>query len=157
MRPGFRYAALQCNATFSKSISKGFEISGQTRGKVVDLQSSVRIDRSNQVARIGVVELVARALVQHVRVDAVGSQQRDTLLALRALALQPRQFGCQRDDLLIELLPRVQPVLTGIGIDAEIADYRGCHRIEGKPGQQGFESRARDHGSEDATARLMES
>src|SRR3954469_9070087 len=119
MRQEFRYAALQCSATFSKSISKVFEISGRCESR--DLRSSVRIDRSNQVARIGIIELVARALVEHVRVDPIGSQQRETLLALPALPLQPHQFGCQRDDLVIELLPRVQPVLAGIGIDAEIA------------------------------------
>src|ERR1700710_948333 len=70
---------------------------------------SARRDGPDKVARIGVVELEARALVQHVGVNPVRPQERNPLLALRALALQPRQFGGQRDDLLIEFLTRVQP------------------------------------------------
>src|SRR5260370_5517809 len=81
---------------------------------------SVRIGHSDQVAGIGGIELVARAFIQHVRVDTVGAQQRDALLALGTLPLQPRQFRRQRDDLLVELLPRVQPILAGVGVDAEI-------------------------------------
>ena len=142
----FRYAAVQCGATFSKSISRILKFDDQFGW----------ID-PNQIVRIGVVELIACALVEHVRVDPVGSQQRDTLLALGALPLQPRQFRRQRDDFLIELLPRIQPILAGIGVDAEIADDRRRHRIEGEPGQQGFESVAGDHGPEDATARLTKS
>ncbi len=46
----------------------------------------VRLDDPNQIVRIGIVELKARALVQHVRVDPVGAQQRDPLLAVGALA-----------------------------------------------------------------------
>src|SRR5260370_1284172 len=106
---------------------------------------------------IALTSELARALVEHIRVDPVGAQQRDALLALGTLPLQPRQFRCQRDDLLVELLPRIQPILAGIGIDAEIADHRRRHRVEGKPGEQGFESRARDHDRQHAMARLTQS
>ena len=65
----------------------------------------------NQIVRVGVIELVARALIEQVGVDPVGAQQRDPLFALGALLLQPLQFGGQRDDFLIELLPCIQPIL----------------------------------------------
>src|SRR5436305_11786260 len=91
-------------------------------GVRVSRRSSVcRLYGAHQIAGVGVVELIADTLVQHVGVDAVGSQQRDALLALRAFLLQPRQLGSQRDDFLIELLPGVQSVFAGIGVDAEIA------------------------------------
>src|SRR3977135_866988 len=112
----------------------------------------VRIDGPNQIARIGVIELEARTLVEHVRVDPVGPKQRNPLLALGALPFQPRPLRRQRDDFLIEFLPRIQPIFAGIGVDAEIADHQRRHRVEGKPGEQGFESGARDHGPEDAVA-----
>ena len=47
---------------------------------------SVRIDDPHQIARIGIVELKPRALIQHIRVDPVGPQQRDPLFAFGALA-----------------------------------------------------------------------
>jgi hypothetical protein len=51
--------------------------------------------------RIGVVELIARALVEHVGIDPVRPEQRDTLLAFGAFFFQARQFLSQRYDLLI--------------------------------------------------------
>ena len=39
------------------------------------IENSVRLVDPDQVARIGVVELEARALVQHVGIDPVGAQQ----------------------------------------------------------------------------------
>ena len=73
----FHHAALQCDAKFSKSIPACFEIS-----RILSLTTSVRIDVPNQVVRIGIVELIARAFVEHIRIDPVGSQQRDPLLTL---------------------------------------------------------------------------
>jgi hypothetical protein len=115
-----------CNAVkFSKSISRVFEITARPKKRRrfcrLRLTGSVRVGHADQIVRIDVIELIARTLVEQVGVDPVGSQQRDPLLALGPLLLQPRQFGGQRDDLLIELLPRIQPILAGIGIDAEIA------------------------------------
>jgi hypothetical protein len=43
------------------------------------------------------------------------------------------------------ILLRMQSVAAGIRVDTEIADDHCRHRIEGKPGEQGFESGARDH------------
>ena len=71
--------------------------------------------------------------------------------------LQSRQLGGQRDDFLVELLLGIEPIPAGIGIDAEIADHRGRHRVEGKPGEYGFQSVARNHGPEHGTVRLTES
>jgi hypothetical protein len=65
----------------------------------------------NQIVRSGIVELVARSLVMHVGVEPVGSQERDGMLAVGALALEPRQLIGERDDLLVELLARVKPYL----------------------------------------------
>src|SRR5262249_22324567 len=105
-----------------------------------------RLVHPHEVMRIHIVELEARALVEHVGVDPVGAEQRDALLALRALLLQPLQLGRQRDDLLVQFLPCIEAVFARIGIDAEIADQCCRHRIEGKPGQERFESGTRNHG-----------
>ena len=61
--------------------------------------------------RIDVVQLIARALVEHVRIDPVGPQQRDPLFARGPFLLQPRQLGGQRDDLLVEFLLAFSPYL----------------------------------------------
>ena len=58
----------------------------------VGIGSLIRIDHANQVMRVGIVELIARPLVEHVRIEPVGSQQGNALLALAAFALQPRQL-----------------------------------------------------------------
>ena len=121
------------------------------RSDTIGTEALVRIE-PDQIVGIDVVELIARALVEHIRIDPVGPQQRDPLLALGALALQPRQLGGQGDDLLVELLLRVQAVFAGIGVDAKIADHGGRNRIEREPGKNGFESAARDHNPEHATA-----
>src|SRR5215472_12186152 len=106
---------------------------------------AVRI-HPDQIVRVGIVKLKPRTLVQHVGIDPVRTQQRHPLLALGALFLQARKLRGERDDLLVEFLPRVEPVLAGIGVDAEIADHRRRHRIEGKAGQDRFESGTGDHG-----------
>ena len=100
-----------------RAILKFAESSASFRGKRASLRTipvfddaiekSVRFDDPDQVARIGVVELEARALVQHVGVDPVRPQQRNPLLALRALPFQPRQFRRQRDDLLRRAKPLI--------------------------------------------------
>jgi len=95
---------------------------------------------------IDVVELIARTLVEHIGIDPVRLQQRDTVLDVGTVALQARQLRRQGDDFLVELLPRIEPVAAGIGVDAEITDHRRRYCIKGKPGKHGFEAIARDHG-----------
>jgi hypothetical protein len=58
-----------CNATtYSKSISSIFEITAPNRQQ----PRSVGRGSPNQVVRMGVVKLVARALIEHVRIDPIG-------------------------------------------------------------------------------------
>ncbi len=79
------------------------------------------------------------------------------LLAFGPLALQPGELRGQRDDLLVEFLSGVEPVLAGIGVGAEIADQEPRHRVEGEPGEDRFESATRDHGGpKDGAAGLMD-
>src|ERR1700755_3060612 len=76
--------------------------------------SLLRMGHPHQIMRIDIVELEPRLLVQHVGVDPVGAQQRNALFALGALLLEPRKLRGQRDDLLVELLLRVEAVAAGI-------------------------------------------
>jgi len=67
--------------------------------------------------RVGIIELIARALIEHVGIDPVGPQQRHALLSPGTLPLQSRELAGQRNDLLIEFLPRIQAVFAGIGVE----------------------------------------
>src|SRR4029079_9692165 len=97
----------------------------QLRGLQLSEELSVRRDRPDELARIDVVELEARPLVQHVRVDLRGAQQRDALLAPGTLALELGKLAGQRHDLLVELLAGVEAVFARIGAEREItADRR---------------------------------
>jgi hypothetical protein len=105
----------------------------------------VWLDDLHEVARMRVVELVARALVEHVGIESTRSQERHALLGLGAFLLQLHQFGGQRDDLLVELLTCVEAVFTGLGIDPEIADHHRRQCIEHEPGEDRFEAGMLDH------------
>jgi hypothetical protein len=64
MRQMNSYAALQRDMKLSKLICLVFGIGLRARRQ-----------HPHQIMRVGVIELIARALVQHIRVDPVGAEQ----------------------------------------------------------------------------------
>ncbi len=103
-----------------------------------------------QVTAVDIVEQCPRPLVQHVRIEASRAEQANPPLPQNALGLRCVAFLDQFRDLQIEALPRVQPAVAGIGIDAEIADEAGCSEIETEHGEDRSQPPAGDH------ARTME-
>src|SRR5262245_31665758 len=69
------------------------------------------------IARVGEVEQRARPLVQHVGIEAVGLEQADPPLPLRALRLGLVDRGRKRGDLPVDILAGAQTTLTRIGVD----------------------------------------
>ncbi len=103
-------------------------------------------DHAHEIARMHIVQLKPRPLIQHIRIDAIGAQQRDPLLGIGAFPLQARKLIGERNDFLVEFDSRRQTILAGIGVDAEIRDHRRRHRIEGEPSHDCFEAGAGNHG-----------
>ena len=87
----------------------------------------------------------ARPLVQHVRIDPVGPQQRHLALPQPLLGLEPFQFGGQFDHLLVDLMLGMQAPLPAKGMEPEIADQRRGHGIEAERGQNATKSLAGHH------------
>jgi hypothetical protein len=68
------------------------------------------------------VEHSPGAFIQHVGINALGFQQRNPMLPLGALGLELGQLSAEFGILLIEFLLGEQPVISGVGVGAEIAD-----------------------------------
>ena len=64
---------------------------------------------------------------------------------VRVLGLERGKLAGQLGDLLVEVLLRLEPVVAGIGVDAEIADHQRRDRVERERGENGAEPLARDH------------
>ena len=94
-------------------------------------------DQHRDIARIGIVEELPGALVEHVGVDAVGSQKRDAVLPAYALGARGVELAREVGNARLEVLLRHDSVITGVGIEAEIADEERGERIEAERGEKG--------------------
>ena len=94
----------------------------------------------DKVTRMHIIELVTRALVQHIGIDPIRTKQRNPLLGRCSLGFETAQFGGQQHDFLIEFLPRSEAVFARVGIDPEISNHRRRDRIEREAGHDCFES-----------------
>ena len=99
----------------------------------------------DQVARMGVVEHRAGALVEQIGVELVGAQQRHAVLPLLALGGDALEFAHQVALLLREVLLGLQPVRAGVGREPEIADDQRRDRVEAEGRQHGAQAGAGDH------------
>ena len=75
----------------------------------------------------------------------LGLEQLDPVLPLGAFLLEASELVGQRGELLIEVLLGPQPVVAGVGVDAEIADDQGAPDIEAERGQEGSQLSPGDH------------
>src|SRR6266545_314524 len=80
------------------------------------------LEHQRQVTGVHIVEQRTGALVEHVGVEAFGLEQRDAPLPNRPLGLEGRKLDRELCDLLVEIVPGLEPVIAGIGVDPEIAD-----------------------------------
>jgi len=103
------------------------------------------LKHQREVARIEIVEHCSRTLIEHVRVNAAGLQQFDPALPISALLLQAAKFPGQAGKLLVEVLLCPQPVIPGVGIDAEIANHQRATHVEAKRAQNGPQFSPGDH------------
>ena len=111
-------------------------------------------DQHRDIARIGIVEKLPGALVEHVGVDAVGLQKRDAALPARALGPGGVEFALEVGDPLVEVLLGQDAAIAGGGVEAEIADEQRGQGIEAEGSQESANSRANDHGAISAAAGL---
>ena len=89
------------------------------------------------------------------QVNIYGSARYAVRIQADPAALEARQLSRQRHDFLVEFLARVQTIFAGIGVDAEIADQRRRHGVEGDAREERFKSRTRDHGQTMLRRRLI--
>src|SRR5215467_9812897 len=80
--------------------------------------------------RVQIVEKLPRALVKHVRVDAVGLEECDSPLPPYSLCLDALDLTCQVGDLLVKLLTRVDAIFPRVRIDAEITYEQRRHDVK---------------------------
>ena len=68
-------------------------------------------DQHRDIARIGIVEKLPGAFVEHVGVDAVGLQESDAVLPASAFGLGGVEFALEVGDPLVEVLLGQEPRL----------------------------------------------
>src|SRR5205085_7454297 len=87
------------------------------------------LEGQRQLARIDIAEQRARTLVEQVRVEIVGAQQRQPVLPGLALAAHPLELAREIRLLLGQVLLGLEPVRAGIRVDAEIPDDQRRDRV----------------------------
>ena len=103
------------------------------------------LEHLRQIARVEVIEHDPRALIERVGIDALGFEQLDPALPFGALLLELVELFTQRNKLLVEVLLGPQPVIAGVGVDAEIADHQRTADIKTERGQKEMKLSPRDH------------
>ena len=93
-------------------------------------------DQHRDIARIGIVEKLPGAFVEHVGVEAVGLQESDAALPARAFGLGGVEFALEVGDPLVEVLLGQDAAIAGVGVDAEIADEQRGQGIEAEGSQE---------------------
>ena len=78
---------------------------------------------------VHIVEQRAGALVEQVGVEALGLEQRDPPLPDRPLRPNRRELPGKLGDLLVDVLPGIEAVVAGEGVDPEIADQQRGGKI----------------------------
>ena len=93
--------------------------------------------QEGQVARVGIADQCAGTFVQHIGIDAVGTQKRDPTFPVCPFGLEPGKFTLHGGKLLLEVLLGAQPVIAGKGVRGEIAYEQGGKNIKTEDGQNG--------------------
>src|SRR6266446_5322644 len=114
-------------------------------------------NRDGDLMRGQIVEELSRALVKHVRIDAVGLEERNAPLPALPLRLDANDLARQVGDLLVKLLARVDTIFPRIRIDAEIADEQRRHHIEAERRKKRANPRTNNHRAFVLPMRLMRS
>src|SRR5262249_32277960 len=102
-------------------------------------------NRDGDLMRVQIVEKLSRPLVKHVRIDAVGLEERNAPLPPRTLRLDALDFAREVSDLLVKLLARINAIFPGIGVDAEITDEQRRHDIEAERREKRTNARTNNH------------
>ena len=104
-------------------------------------------DQHRDIARIGIVEKLPGAFVEHVGVEAVGLQESDAALPSRAFGLGGVEFALEVGDPLVEVLLGQDAAIAGVGVGAKIADEQRGQGIEAECSQERANPWANDHGA----------
>src|SRR5258708_4010846 len=102
-------------------------------------------NHDGDLMRVQIVEKLSRALVKHVRIDAVSLEERHSPLPPRPLRLDALDLARQVGDLLVKLLARIDAIFPGKGVDAEITDEQRRHDVEAERRQKRTNPRTNNH------------
>src|SRR5882762_5867874 len=102
-------------------------------------------NHDGDLMRVQIVEKLSRALVKHVRIDAVGLDERNAPLPPLPLRLDALDLTRQVGDLLVKLLARVDAIFPRVGVDAEITDEQRRHDIEAERRKKRTNPRTNNH------------
>src|ERR1700755_3568764 len=80
--------------------------------------------RHRQLAGVGIIEQSTGLLVEHVGIDILRLQKRDSALPLGVLMLEAMKIGRKRRCLPVDVFLGFEPAVAAIGVGAEIADQQ---------------------------------
>src|SRR5262245_37545282 len=122
----------------SERFPAGFGRPEVARSRPLELQ--------RQVVRVRLGKERPRALVEQVGIEAFGLQQRDPPLPDRPFRLDRRKLRRKLANLLVDVLPGVEAMIAGEGVDPEIADQQRRRGIEAERRENRSKPPAGDHG-----------
>src|SRR5262249_5200515 len=100
----------------------------------------------DHVARIGIAEQRARTLIEHIRIEPIGFQQRHPAFPALPLSLGLVEFSREGGNLLLEVDASGEPIFAGIGIGAEISDQTSGHDVKDDSAEKSAQARTSNHG-----------
>ncbi len=94
-----------------------------------------RVKHQRQIVRVGVVEKRPGAFIQHIGIEIIGLQQRNTPFPLRLFGLEAIELSGERRHLPFDVLFGFKAAIAIIRIHAEITDQQcgqcvECERVE---------------------------
>src|SRR5260370_34994957 len=104
-------------------------------------------NHDGDLMRVQIVEKLSRALVKHVRIDAVGLEERNAPLPPLPLGLDALDLARQVGDLLVKLFARIDAIFPRVGGDAEITDEQRRYYLAADRVQKGTNRRRENHAS----------
>jgi hypothetical protein len=134
-------------------LAENFNPTGSQRGRGAT-RSLAGTQQQGQIARIGISDKGTGALVKHIRVNPVGTQQRYPALPQSTLGFELREFVVHGRELLFKVLLGTQAMVAGKCIDREIANEQSGKNIKAENGQDRAAAAVSDHGGQNAPCPL---
>src|SRR5262245_57818012 len=112
------------------------------------------LEHQGQIARVHVIELRARALLEEIGIDGARPQELHAMLPGGALALELVELVREVGGLLHQILAGAQTVLAGMRMRPEIGDDQRGPGIKAKRALDRTGAAATDHAADDGGSTL---